>query len=156
LRSRPELDLTSEADGSTKIELATMSRCSSARGPQSPHRSRIAVHVRFTLDLDEYIEGEGIEVLDGVALEVPDNLAVGRLDPQRLPEIARGLRREGADAIVLSACVQMPSLPAVQQVEDELGLPVLTAATGTAYGVLIALGQQPAIAGAGRLLNHSG
>ena len=101
----------------------------------------------------EYIEGEGIEVVDAVALEVPDNLAVGRLDPGELPGIARGLRREGAEAIVLSACVQMPSLAAVQQVEDELGLPVVTAATATTYEVLRALGHTPAIPGAGRLLN---
>jgi maleate isomerase len=100
----------------------------------------------------EYIEGEGIEVLDAVALEVPDNLAVGRLGPGRLPGIARGLRQEGADAIVLSACVQMPSLPAVQRVEDELGLAVITAATATAYEVLTRLGHTPTIAGAGRLL----
>lgn len=100
----------------------------------------------------EYIEGEGVEVLDAVALEVADNLAVGRLDPANLPEIARGLRRNGADVIVLSACVQMPSLPAVQRVEDEFGLPVITAATATTYEVLTALGHRPSIDGAGRLL----
>jgi maleate isomerase len=103
----------------------------------------------------EYIEAEGVQVLDAVALEVPDNLAVGRLDPGNLPEIARGLRHEGAEAIVLSACVQMPSLPAVQRVEDEFGLPVVTAATATTYEVLTALGHAPAIAGAGRLLAGS-
>src|SRR5690606_2753956 len=106
----------------------------------------------LTRMVGEYIEAEGIEVLDAVALEVPDNLAVGRLDPHRLPEIARGLRRERVDAIVLSACVQMPSLAAVQRVEDELGLPVVTAATATAFEVLTALGHAPAIPGAGRLL----
>jgi maleate isomerase len=100
----------------------------------------------------EYIEAEGVEVVDAVALEVPDNLAVGRLDPEGLPAIARGLRREGAEAIVLSACVQMPSLAAVQRVEDELGLPVITAATATTFEVLRALGHQPSIPGAGRLL----
>jgi maleate isomerase len=103
----------------------------------------------------EYIEGEGIDVLDAIALEVPDNLAVGRLDPEKLPEIARGLRREGAEAIVLSACVQMPSLAAVQRVEDELGLPVVTAATATTYEVLRSLGHEPRIHGAGRLLSGS-
>ena len=87
-----------------------------------------------------------------MALEVPDNLAVGRLDTANLPGIARGLQREGAEAIVLSACVQMPSLAAVQRVEDELGLPVVTAATATTYEVLGALGHRPQIAGAGRLL----
>ncbi|MCW2691932.1 MAG: maleate cis-trans isomerase [Mycobacterium sp.] len=101
----------------------------------------------------DYIEAEGIQVVDAVALEVPDNLAVGRLDPEGLPAIARRLRRDGAEAIVLSACVQMPSLAAVQAVEDELGLPVVTAATATTFEVLRALGHQPAISGAGRLLS---
>jgi maleate isomerase len=106
----------------------------------------------LTAMVREYIEGEGIEVLDAVSLEVPDNIAVGRLDPAGLPEIARGLQRDGADAVVLSACVQMPSLAAVQRVEDELGLPVVTAATATTYEILTALGHQPAIPDAGRLL----
>lgn len=101
----------------------------------------------------QYIEGAGIAVLDATSLEVSDNLAVGILDPQNLPEIARNLRREGADAIVLSACVQMPSLPAVQAVEDELGLPVITAATATTFEILKLLGHQPAITGAGRILS---
>jgi maleate isomerase len=118
--------------------------------------SRVAMVTPYMAPLTqmvrEYIEAEGVHVLDAVALEVPDNLAVGRLDPANLPGIARGLRRDGAEAVVLSACVQMPSLPAVQAVEDELGLPVITAATATTYEVLAALGHQPAISGAGRLL----
>lgn len=121
--------------------------------------SRVAIVTPYMAPLTrmvrEYIAGEGIEVLDAVALEVPDNLEVGRLDPAGLPGIARGLERAGADAIVLSACVQMPSLPAVQAVEDELGLPVLTAATATAYEVLTSLGHTPSIDGAGRLLAPS-
>jgi maleate isomerase len=104
----------------------------------------------------DYIEGEGISVLDAVALGVDDNLAVGRLDPTKLPALARNLSREGADAIVLSACVQMPSLAAVQAVEDELGLPVVSAATATAYETLRALGHRPAIRAAGSLLAQSG
>jgi maleate isomerase len=113
----------------------------------------VAPYVReLTRTVCDYIAGEGVEVVDAVSLEVDDNLAVGRLDPSRLPDVARGLRRDGAEAIVLSACVQMPSLAAVQQVEDELGLPVVTAATATTFEVLRALGHQPAVPGAGRLL----
>jgi maleate isomerase len=106
----------------------------------------------LTKMVSDYIEGAGITVMDSKSLEVADNLAVGCLDPRNLPAIARDLQRDGADAIVLSACVQMPSLPAVQAVEDELGLPVITAATATTYEVLKALGHTPAISGAGRLL----
>ena len=126
------------------------------RALQSIGARRIAMVTPYMAPLTqmvrEYIEAEGIEVVDAIALEVPDNLAVGRLDAHQLPAIAATLRREGADAIVLSACVQMPSLPAVQQVEDELGLPVVTAATATVYDILKTLGHRPAIAQAGRLL----
>lgn len=101
----------------------------------------------------DYIEGAGIKVQDVIGLEVADNLAVGRLDPARLPSIAARLNHTGIDALILSACVQMPSLAAVQEVEDALGIPVVTAATATTYEILRALGHEPAIPGAGRLLS---
>lgn len=99
-----------------------------------------------------YIEADGFTVTDSVSLSVPDNLEVGRLDPARLPDHVRKLDLAGAEGIVLSACVQMPSLPAVQQVEDMTGLPVVTAATCTVRGILQALGLEPAIASAGAAL----
>ena len=106
----------------------------------------------LTKMVSDYLEGAGITVQDVIGLEVVDNLQVGRLDPQRLPEIAARLNSDGVDAIVLSACVQMPSLAAIQTVEDRLGLPVITAATATTYEILKALGHEPAIRGAGALL----
>ena len=106
----------------------------------------------LTQMVSDYIEGAGIEVLDTVSLGVDDNLAVGCLNPLNLPGFARNLKHEGADVIVLSACVQMPSLPAVQAVEDELGLPVITAATATTWEILQLLGHTPAIPNAGGLL----
>ncbi|MEV7863413.1 aspartate/glutamate racemase family protein [Streptomyces hirsutus] len=101
----------------------------------------------------EYIEDAGVEVVDALSLEVADNLAVARLDPQDLREHYKRLKLGDADAVVLSACVQMPSLAAVQPVEDELGLPVLSAATATAFRILTELGLPPRVPGAGRLLS---
>ena len=54
---------------------------------------------------------------------------------------------------MLSACVQMRSLPAIQVAEDALGLPVLSAAVATAYEVLDRLGVSPVVPGAGALLS---
>ncbi|MEN3303759.1 MAG: maleate isomerase, partial [Pseudonocardia sp.] len=54
--------------------------------------------------------------------------------------------------LVLSACVQMPSLPSIQPVEDEVGIPVLSAATATTYRILQELGLPPVVPDAGRLL----
>lgn len=127
------------------------------RSLQSMGAKKVAIITPYMRPLTklvvEYIEGAGITVLDAISLEVADNLAVGRLDPQELPELARKLQYKGADAIVLSACVQMPSLAAVQTVEDDLGIPVITAAVATSYEILKALGHQPSIKGAGHLLS---
>jgi maleate isomerase len=100
----------------------------------------------------DYLSGSGVEVVDRISLGVADNVEVGRLDPERLPELAAKLDVRDADAVVLSACVQMPSLPAVPVVERQLGLPVLTAATATVHQVLTRLGLSTHIPDAGALL----
>ncbi|NEW74122.1 maleate cis-trans isomerase family protein [Streptomyces rhizosphaericus] len=106
----------------------------------------------LTAKVADYLEDAGIEVVDALSLEVPDNLAVARLDPADLRDHWRRLNLSGADALVLSACVQMPSLASIQPVEDEAGLPVLSAATSTAFSILTELGLPPVVPGAGSLL----
>ncbi|MCX4171020.1 MULTISPECIES: maleate cis-trans isomerase family protein [Paraburkholderia] len=101
----------------------------------------------------DYIRHEGYEVIDYRALEIPDNLDVGRHDPARLPDIVKSMSFERADAIVLSACVQMPSLPAVAKVEAMTGKPVITAAIATTYAMLRELDLEPIVPGAGALLS---
>jgi maleate isomerase len=100
-----------------------------------------------------YVEDAGVEVVDALSLEVPDNLAVARLDPADLLKHHRKLDLTGADALVLSACVQMPSLPSIQPVEDALGIPVLSAATATTFRVLSELGLRTEVPDAGHLLS---
>ena len=65
----------------------------------------------------DYIANEGYEVLDYVALEIPHNLDVARHDQNELPGIMQGMKIANADVLVLSACVQMPSLAVVPKVE---------------------------------------
>lgn len=101
----------------------------------------------------EYLEHEGIEVKDYVALEIPDNLAVAAQDPARLLEIYPRLDRRNIDGLVLSACVQMPSLPSIQAVQDQSGLPTLSAAVATTWQMLRALGLSTEVPGAGALLS---
>ena len=57
-----------------------------------------------------------------------------------------------ADVLVLSSCVQMPSLASVQAAEDRFGLPVFSAATATTYEILDELGLSTQVPGARRLL----
>jgi maleate isomerase len=101
----------------------------------------------------EYLNSAGIEVIDSISLEVADNLEVGRLNPLNLIEHADRLNTNGADAVVLSACVQMPSLSAIQAVQDSLGIPVLSAATATVYNILKKLNLKTTVPNAGHLLS---
>ena len=101
----------------------------------------------------DYLGGSDIEVVDWIALEISDNLEVGRFDPARLPSYAHQLDLTDAEAVILSACVQMPSLSAIQRTEDSLGLPVFSAATATVYGILEALELPPLVPEAGSLLS---
>lgn len=100
----------------------------------------------------EYMEAEGFTVADWRALEVSDNFEVGCIPGERVMEAARTLNLDGVDALVLSCCVQMPSLSLIEPAEQEFGLPVLSAATAGAYSLLRALDLSVDILGAGSLL----
>jgi maleate isomerase len=101
----------------------------------------------------DYIEHEGFEVVDRVALEIPDNLEVGRRDPMALVDIYKELKLDGVDALVLSSCVQMPSLAAIPVVEKECGLPVISASVCTTFQMLQKLGLKTYAPDAGVLLS---
>lgn len=101
----------------------------------------------------EYIEDQGFIVKDWVALEVADNLEVAALDPENLKNIYKQLDLSDVEALVLSACVQMPSLPAVDYIEKEINIPVTTAAICTTYRMLKELGLKTHVPMGGALLS---
>lgn len=117
---------------------------------------RIALVTPYVRPLAEqvvaYLEAEGLHVVDWAALEVADNAEVGCIPGDRVLDAARGLDLAGADALVLSACVQMPSLPLIPRAEAEFGLPVISAATAGAFCLLRSLGLPPELPDAGSLL----
>jgi len=125
-------------------------------GLQGLSARRIALVTPYMRPLAEkvvsYLEAEGVDVTDWRALEVEDNHAVGCIPGDRVMKAARSLNLEGVDAMVISACVQMPSLDLVETAEQEFGIPVLSAATAGAYSVLRATGLPVDIPGAGSLL----
>ncbi len=100
-----------------------------------------------------YLEAEGIAVHDHRSFEIPDNLEVGRIDPRRLIEDVKSLDLTGVDTVVLSACVQMPSLAALDIVEQALGLPVTSTAACTARQMLDLLELDPHVPGCGAVLS---
>jgi maleate isomerase len=122
------------------------------------HARRIALVTPYRRPLAEkvvdYLEAEGLEVADWRALEVEDNRAVGCIPGERVMEAARSLDLTDVDALVISACVQMPSLPLVDAAEQEFGIPVISAATAGAYSILRATGLPLTVTEAGSLLRQ--
>lgn len=107
----------------------------------------------LTQTVIEYFESTGVDVIDYETLECPDNLEVAQLDQRNLIDIARDLDTDNADALVLSSCVQMPSLSAIQAAEDKFELPVFSAATATTYDILDRLNLSTQVPGAGSVLS---
>lgn len=101
----------------------------------------------------DYIESEGIEVKDYVALEIPDNLQVAAQDPAELMRIYKRLDLANIDGLVLSACVQMQSLPSIAKVQAESGVPTLSAAVATTWQMLQKLELPAQIPNCGELLS---
>lgn len=118
---------------------------------------RVAVVAPYMKPLTEmvvdYIRNEDIDVVTWRALEISDNLKVAAHDPANLPGIVSEMDLADVDAIVLSACVQMPSLMAVPRVEAQTGKPVLTAAVATTWSMLRALDLPSRVPGGGALLS---
>jgi maleate isomerase len=102
----------------------------------------------------DYLEAYDLDVADWRALEVENNTAVGCIPGDQVMAAARSLDLTGVDVLVLSACVQMPSLALVDQAEAELGVPVVTAATAGAFSILRALGLPLDLQGGGGLLRR--
>lgn len=103
--------------------------------------SIITPYMRPLTDLVvDYLEHQGFEVIDSIALEIPDNLEVAAQNPMNLLQIVKRLNYQDADVVVASACVQMPSLEAIDAMEKQIGLPVTSAAVCTTYEMMKRLG----------------
>ncbi len=152
-----ERDLAAAAQANGCTAPVMTSAGALVEGLQIMGARRVALLAPYMKPLTElvvrYIEAEGIAVTSHRCFEIDDNLAVGARDPMLLCGDVDGLDLAGVDVVVLSACVQMPSLAAIQLVEDRLGLPVVSTAVCTVRGMLDRLGLEPMVPGAGALLS---
>ncbi|WP_353226715.1 Asp/Glu racemase [Novosphingobium sp.] len=119
--------------------------------------ARIAVLTPYmkplTRMVTDYITAEGFTVQSVHSLEISDNLAVGRRDPFAAIAAADQLDLAGCDALVLSACVQMPAAAAIEAAQQRFGLPVVTASSCTVRQMLHALGLPAIVPGFGAALS---
>ena len=145
---------TAEAGGPAPVITSAGALVDGLKAVGAKNVSLLAPYMKpLTALVIDYIENEGIEVVDSISLEIPDNLEVGRQDPRAPIEITKKLKTAGVDAVVASACVQMPSLASIQAIEDRVGLPVLSSSVATTYMMLKALGLKTSAPGFGSLLS---
>lgn len=120
------------------------------------HAKKVALITPYMRPLTDmvvnYIEHQGFIVTDSVALEIPDNLEVAAQNPDNLLEIYKQLDLNGVDVLVASACVQMPSLSAIDKLEQKIGIPVTSAAVCTSYEMMTKIGIEPISSIGGKLL----
>lgn len=156
LGAEAELAAGLEAGGSAIPALTSAGAL--VRALQAMRAARVAIVTPYMKPLTQlvadYLEDAGIQVHDALSLEVSDNRSVARLSPAALADHWRRLDLTGCDALVLSACVQMPSLAAIQAVEDASGICTLSAATATAWELLARLGRDAIAPDAGALLRE--
>ncbi len=144
---------TVENDGDAPVVTSAGALVRALERLEAEEVALIAPYVEdLTRTVIDYFESAGVDVIDYETLECPDNLEVAQLDQRNLIDIADGLDTDSADALVLSSCVQMPSLNSIQAAEDRFGLPVFSAATATTYEILDQLEVSTQVPGAGRLL----
>ena len=124
-------------------------------GLSSLQAKKIALITPYRKPLTElvcqYLESEGFEVMDAISLEIPDNLEVARQDPRAPIDLVDRLAIANVDTLVASACVQMPSLPAVQAIQEKTGIPTLSASVATSFRMMNELGLDTRIPGYGAL-----
>jgi maleate isomerase len=133
-----EASLRAAAGGRTPVVTSAGALIDGIRALGAERVAMIAPYApALTAQVVAYLADAGIQVVDVVSLNVTDNRAVGRLDPPSPLSILERLDLRQAEALVLSACVQMPSLAAIEAAQELTGLPTLSAATATAAALLV-------------------
>jgi maleate cis-trans isomerase len=99
-----------------------------------------------------FIEANGIEVLAQETLGFIRNLEIGLLDPETALDVGRRVNRPGADAVIL-ACGNWSTFSIIDQLERDLGKPVLTTNQVSVWHALKMMNMRP-LGGLGVLLRE--
>ena len=99
-----------------------------------------------------FLEANGVKVLAQEALGFIRNLEIGLLDPQTAFDVGHRVNRPGADAVML-ACGNWSTFSIIDQLEHDLGKPVLTTNQVSLWHGLKMMGTRP-LDGPGVLLRQ--
>jgi maleate isomerase len=100
-----------------------------------------------------FLEANGVRVLAQEGLGFVRNLEIGLLDPETALDIGRRVNRPEADAVML-ACGNWSTFAIIDQLERDLGKPVLTTNQVSLWHALKIMGTRPLDDGPGVLLRR--
>ena len=116
----------------------------------------VALVCHYTPDrhqlLRDSFKADGFNVVSIETADVPDPKMVNRISTEEVYRMARKANTPEADAICLLA-TDLRSFPILQQLEDDLGKPVISTNQAILWKSLQAAGMKPEIQGYGRLLS---
>jgi maleate isomerase len=104
----------------------------------------------FNVKLVEFLEGNGHEVVDMRGMQVLDG--IGLIPPDEVARYIRGARHDLADAVFVS-CTNFATADTLDLLEAELGRPVLSANQVSMWDALRLAGVEPRLEGRGSLFH---
>jgi maleate isomerase len=100
-----------------------------------------------------FLEANGFDVVAADGLDYSDNFSIAMIDTETVRELVRRADTHAADAVVIPGG-NMPCLSIVEEMEAELGKPVVTTNQAGIWALLRHLGTIDRVDGAGRLLRE--
>jgi len=116
---------------------------------------RLVIATPYTDDINdrarEYFEAIGHEVLHTCGLGITIDLEMTSLSPEAVYDLARATWRPDADGMLLS-CTSLRTIEILQELEADLGKPVVSANQASFWATLRMAGVNEKVEGFGRLL----
>lgn len=110
--------------------------------------TRLGLVTPYTGDVQQRIidnyRNIGIEVVAERHLGIRVNHDFALVEPARLQALMREVAQEGAPGALTTFCTNLRAAPLAEAVEKELGIPLLDTVSTTVWGLLRAVGADPA------------
>ncbi len=114
------------------------------RGLKALGVSRLSMLTPYTLEtsrpMADYFADAGFDVVSLACLGLDDDRVMARITAASLKQAAREAMSEGADGLFIS-CTALRSAPVVAEIEEDLGVPVVSSNQASAWMCLRLLGE---------------
>lgn len=101
--------------------------------------------------LANYFEASGIEILNAACVGLSDDREIARIPTDSILAAASATCHPDAEALFIS-CTALRAVPVVDQVEDKLGIPVITSNQAMFWQTIRSAGCNTPVSNCGRLL----